>query len=392
MTYDLFARRALFDDDHEGFRDSVKEFLDRRVAPLIGKWEEDEDIPREVVSAAGELGLLGLVIPAEYDGGGEPDYRFRAVAIEEFARVGATSLASTISTHADIVVHYIVDLATPEQAERWLPGLATGDLLGAIAMTEPAAGSDLRGIATTAVRDDDGWILNGSKTFISNGIHSNLVIVVARTDRSPDAGSKAFTLFVVEEGTPGFERGRRLKKVGAHAQDTAELSFQDVRIPDSNRLGEVGRGLHALMAHLPLERLTIAVGAVAGARAALAWTIDHVTTRTAFGKTLAEFQNTQFVIAELVTELEIVQSYIDEAIARFGRGELSAVDAAKAKWYASEFHKRTVDRSLQLFGGYGYMTEYPIARAYADVRVTTIYGGATEIMKSLIAREVLGVR
>ena len=259
-------------------------------------------------------------------------------------------------------------------------------------MTEPGTGSDLQGIATTARRDGDGWILSGSKTFITNGINADLVIVVARTDNSPTAGSGAFSLVVVETGVQGFTRGRRLKKIGLKAQDTAELSFDEVRLPADALLGDEGRGLHALMSHLPLERISIAATACAGARAALAWTIEYVLQRKAFNQPLAQFQNTQFAIAEMVTELEIAQAYVDSAVLRLGDGELTAVDAAKAKWWTTEMHKRTVDRCLQLHGGDGYMLEYPIARAYADSRVTTIYGGTTEVMKTIVARDVLGAR
>ncbi|MDR6868354.1 long-chain-acyl-CoA dehydrogenase [Microbacterium resistens] len=389
MTYDLYARRPFFSEDHEAFRTSVRSFLARDVTGHVEDWERHGDIPRSVWDSAGELGLFGLAAPEHLGGGGEPDYRFRMAAIEEFTRVGAASPAATIATHADILLHYVVDLATPEQAERWVPRLASGEWIGAIAMTEPGAGSDLRAIATTADRDGDGWVLNGTKTFISNGIHSQLVVVAARTGRAPDA---PLSLFVVEDGASGFGRGKKLEKLGLKAQDTAELSFEDVRIPASHLLGEEGRGMRAIVSHLPLERLSIAANAVAGMRAALAWTIEYVLERRAFGKALAEFQNTQFTIAELVTELEATQAFVDEMVLRHNRGELTPVDAAKVKWWATESHKRAVDRCLQLFGGYGFMSEYPIARAYADTRVTTIFGGTTEIMKTIIARDVLGVR
>lgn len=389
MSYDLYARRAFFDDDHEAFRTAVRGFLARHVDGQVDAWEEQGDIPRALWDAAGELGLFGLAAPEEYGGGGESDYRFRMVAIEEFARIGAASPAATIATHADIVLHYISDLATPEQARRWVPPLASGRWIGAIAMTEPGAGSDLRGIQAVAERDGDEWVLNGTKTFISNGVHARLVVVAARTAREPGA---PLSLFVVEDDPAGFRRGPALRKLGLRAQDTAELSFDDVRLPRHALLGDAGGGLRAIIGHLPLERLSIAANAVASARAALAWTIEHVLERRAFGKTLAEFQNTQFTIAELVTELEVAQSFVDDMVLRHNRGELTAVDAAKAKWWATESHKRTVDRCLQLFGGYGFMRDYPIARAYADARVTTIYGGTTEIMKTIIARDVLGVR
>jgi alkylation response protein AidB-like acyl-CoA dehydrogenase len=390
--YDLYGQRPLFEAEHQSFRSSVQEFLRRDVVAHIEAWDEANDIPREVWTRAGDQGLHSFPVPEEYGGSGVGDYRFRVAMIEEFARVGATSLAAGFATHTDIVLPYLVDLATPEQAKRWLPNLASGKHIGAIAMTEPGTGSDLQGIRTTARRDGDGWLLNGTKTFITNGIHAELVIVVARTNDDPAAGSRAFSLFVVESGTPGFTRGRRHKKVGLKSQDTAELSFDGVRLRAEALLGKEGSGLQALMSHLPMERISIAVTAGAGARAALAWTIDYVHQRTAFGKEITEFQNTQFAIAEMVTELEVTQAYIDDAILRLNHGELSGVDAAKAKWWATEMHKRVVDRCVQLHGGYGFMLEYPIARAYADTRVTTIFGGTTEIMKLIIARDVLGVR
>ncbi|GAB2458513.1 acyl-CoA dehydrogenase family protein [Xylanimonas ulmi] len=390
--YDLYAPRALFDDEHTAFRASVRQFLDRDVVAHIEEWEEASEIPREIWARAGALGLLGMGTPEEWGGGGVEDYRFRSAAAEEFSRVGANSLSAGFGCQADIILPYLVDLATPEQAKRWVPRLAAGEAIGAIAMTEPGTGSDLRGIRTTARPDGDGWVLDGSKTFITNGILADVVIVVARTSQDPAAGSEALSLFLVETGTPGFTRGRRLRKMGLKAQDTAELRFADVRLGPEALLGRQGQGLRVLMAHLPLERISIAVGACAGARAALAWTIDYVRERTAFGKALAEFQNTQFVVAEMVTELEVAQAYVDDAVIRLGKGELSAVDAAKGKWWATETHKRIVDRCVQLHGGYGYMLEYPIARAYVDTRVSTIYGGTTEIMKTIIARDVLGVR
>ena len=388
---DLYAPREIFLDEHDAFRDSFKTFLAREVVGHIEDWEEQGDVPRGIWNRAGGNGYLGLAVPEDLGGGGVDDYRFRVAMIEEAARIGATSMAAGFSTHSDIVIPYVQDLATAEQAKRWLSGLASGELIGAIAMTEPGAGSDLRGIRTTARRDGDGWLLDGSKTFISNGINGDLVIVVARTNLEADAGSQAFSLFLVESGAAGFTRGRRLKKIGMKAQDTAELSFEGVRLGPESLLGEEGRGLHALMSHLPLERLSIAVTACAGTRAALAWTIDYTRERHAFGKSLAEFQNSQFLIAEMVTRLEVTQAYVDNAVLRLNKGDLSAVDAAKAKWWATEMHKGTVDQCLQLFGGYGYMLEYPIARAFADTRVTTIYGGTTEIMKTIIARDVLGV-
>ncbi|GAA3278580.1 acyl-CoA dehydrogenase family protein [Dactylosporangium vinaceum] len=393
MARDLWARREFFTAEQEALRGTVAQFLSRHVTANVEPWDEAGIIPREPWLEAGRQGLLGINAPEQYDGGGRlRDFGFRCVVMEEFAKVGATSLSSGFSTHADIVLPYFFDLATPEQAARWVPALCSGAAIGAIAMTEPGTGSDLQGIRTTARRDGDSWVINGAKTFITNGITSDLVIVVARTDPDPAARGRAFSLIVVERGTPGFTRGRKLDKVGLRSQDTAELFFDDAVVPAGNVLGEPGRGLHYLMSHLPLERLGIAVAACAGARAALAWTIGYVTQRQAFGRAIADFQHTRFAIAEMLTELEVSQSYVDESVLRFNRDELDAVDAAKAKWWATEMHKRLVDRCVQLFGGYGYMREYPIARAYADTRVTTIYGGTTEIMKHIIARDVLEAR
>ena len=384
MTRDLWAPRPFFDAEHEALRASVRSLLARDVTPHREEWDAAGIIARDPWLAAGEAGLLGL--------GLVDDYAFRCVVIEECARIGATSFSSGMTVHADIALPYIVDMAGPTQEKRWVPALTSGESIGAIAMTEPGTGSDLRGIRTAARRDGDGWVLNGAKTFITNGINSDLVVVVARTDPSPEAGSRAFSLFVVERGMPGFERGRNLDKVGLKAQDTAELFFDDVVLSDEHLLSDVGDGLRQLMVHLPLERIGIAVTACAGARAALSWTIDHVRERTAFGRRLADFQNTQFAIAEMVTALDVAQAYVDGAVVRLNAGELTAVEAAQAKWWATEMHKSVVDRCVQLFGGYGYMTEYPIARAFLDTRVTTIYGGTTEIMKQIVARDVLGVR
>lgn len=388
MTIDVWARRPVFTDDHEAFREAVRTFVHRHIEPNIQRWEEERLVPREPWIEAGRQGFLGISVPEEYGGSGNNDYWFRCVAIEEFARVGATSVAAGFGTHVDVVLPYFIDLTAPEQATRWLPGLASGNLIGAIAMTEPGAGSDLQGMRTTARRDGDEWVINGTKTFITNGIQADLVIVAARTN--PNAGSRGISLLVVERGTPGFERGRKLRKIGLHGQDTAELIFTDARVPAQNLLGEEGMGMVYLMQRLPRERLSIAVTGVASARAALGWTIDYITDRTAFGKRIADFQNSQFVMAEMLTEIEVTQAYIDDSVHKLNRGELTAVDAAKAKWWATEMHKRVVDRCVQLHGGYGYMEEYRIARAYADTRVTTIYGGTSEIMKLIIARDMFG--
>ncbi|MGW4477926.1 acyl-CoA dehydrogenase family protein [Rhodococcus triatomae] len=379
-------RRNIFTEDHDAYRATVREYLAREVRPHYERWEEQRLVDRTAWLAAGRAGIIGLAVPEQYGGSGDTDYRYRCVVAEEFANAGATSLGAGLGTQDDIVIPYIDDLGTDEQKQRWLPGMVSGELIGAIAMTEPGAGSDLQGITTSAVRDGDEWILNGQKTFITNGIHADLVIVAARTD--PGAGSRGYSLLVVEHGMDGFTRGRKLHKVGLAGQDTAELSFVDVRVPAANLLGTEGRGLSHLMERLPRERLSIAVGALAGARAAYEWTRRHVFERTAFGKPVGDFQNTRFVLAEILTEIDVTQAYIDSAVGSLNKGELTAVEAAQAKWWASELQKRVVDRCVQLHGGYGYMMEYPIARAFVDSRIQTIYGGTTEIMKEIVGREI----
>jgi alkylation response protein AidB-like acyl-CoA dehydrogenase len=312
------------------------------------------------------------------------------VMMEEFARAGATSISSGFGLQDDIAIPYITDLGTDEQKARWLPKMASGECIGAIAMTEPGAGSDLQGIRTTAVRDGDEWVVNGAKTFITNGINSDLVIAVARTD--PNAGSRGISLLVVERGMPGFSRGRKLDKIGLHGQDTAELFFDDVRVPAANLLGREGGGFVHLMERLPRERMSIAVMGLASARAALGWTVEYTANRTAFGQPIAAFQNTQFELASMVTEVDVLEAYVDKAVLALNAGELTVVDAAKAKLWATDVQNRVLDRCLQLFGGYGYMSEYPIARAFTDARVQKIYGGTSEIMKTIIARDITGLR
>jgi alkylation response protein AidB-like acyl-CoA dehydrogenase len=383
---------GFFNSEHEAFRSTVRQFVEREVAGRLEDWDERRIIDRGTWLAAGKHGLLGFAVPERFGGGGTADYRFRCVLAEELGAVGAASLNSSFALQDDVFIPYLLRLGTDEQQRRWLPGLCAGELIGAIAMTEPSAGSDLRGIKTTARPDGTDWILNGSKTFITNGMHSDLVIVVARTGdgAGSEPGPPPFGLFMVERGNAGFERGRKLHKIGLRAQDTAELFFTDVRVPAENVLGDPRRGFVHLMENLPLERLSIAVTSLAAATSALSWTADYVRERHAFGKPLAAQQSVQFTIAEIATEVDVTRCYLRDAVRAHNQGALSAVDAAKAKWWATEVHKRTVDRCLQLFGGYGYMTEYPIARAYVDARIQTIYGGATEIMKILIARDVLG--
>ncbi|KXF54507.1 acyl-CoA dehydrogenase [Rhodococcus sp. SC4] len=379
-------QRTLFEKDHEAYRETVREFLAREIEPNYERWESDRLIDRSAWLAAGKSGIVGLGVPEEFGGSGVTDYRFRYVVAEEIARTATTSFGSGLSLQDDIAIPYIVNLGTDEQKQRWLPGMAAGELIGAIAMTEPGAGSDLQGVKTTAVRDGDEWVINGQKTFITNGIHSDLVIVVARTD--PGAGSKGFSLLVVERGMPGFSRGRKLHKVGLAGQDTAELVFEDVRVPATNLLGTEGRGFVHLMENLPLERISIAVNAIAAAKAAYQWTRDYVFERKAFGKPIGDLQNTRFALAEMLTEIEVTESHIDRCVLASNADELTAVDASKGKWWASELQKRVVDRCVQLHGGYGYMMEYPIGRAYVDSRIQTIYGGTTEIMKEIIGRDI----
>jgi alkylation response protein AidB-like acyl-CoA dehydrogenase len=381
---------SFFDPEHEAFRSAVRRFVEREVAGHVEDWDEQRIIDRTTWLAAGKHGLLGFAVPEQLGGGGNPDYRFRCVLGEELAAVGAASLTSSFSLQDDVFLPYLLRLGSREQQLRWLPRVCAGELIGAVAMTEPSAGSDLQGIKTTAAPDGSDWILNGAKTFITNGIHSDLIIVVARTGSDDDAGPPPFGLFVVERGAPGFERGRKLRKIGLQAQDTAELFFTDVRVPAANVLGDPHRGFVYLMENLPLERLSIAVTSLAAAQSALTWTADYVRERHAFGQPLAARQTVQFAVAEMVTEIDVTRSYVRDAVRAHNSGTLTAVDAAKAKWWATEVQKRVVDRCLQFFGGYGYMIEYPIARAYLDARVQTIYGGTTEVMKILIARDVLG--
>ena len=379
-------QRTIFEKDHEAYRETVREFLAREIEPNYEQWEADRLIDRSAWLAAGKSGIVGLAVPEEFGGSGVTDFRFRYVVAEEIARTATTSFGSGLALQDDIAIPYIVNLGTDEQKQRWLPGMAAGELIGAIAMTEPGTGSDLQGIKTTAVRDGDDWVINGQKTFITNGIHSDLVIVVARTD--PNAGSKGFSLLVVERGMPGFSRGRKLHKVGLAGQDTAELVFEDVRVPAANLLGAEGRGFVHLMENLPLERISIAVNAITAAKAAYRWTRDYVFERKAFGKPIGDLQNTRFALAEMLTEIEVTESHIDRCVLALNADELTAVDASKGKWWASELQKRVVDRCVQLHGGYGYMMEYPIGRAYVDSRIQTIYGGTTEIMKEIIGRDI----
>ena len=379
-------QRDLFEADHELFRSTAREFVEREVAPNVAKWESQGSVDKDMFRKAGKAGLLGMAVPEEHGGGGTADFRFNMVIGEELMRADAMASGMCITLHNDVCLPYFIHLSDGEQAERWMPGLVTGDLMSAIAMTEPGAGSDLAGIKTTAVRDGDVYVVNGSKTFITNGINSDLVVTVVKTD--PEERHSGMSLLVLEEGMEGFSRGRNLEKIGLHAQDTAELFFDDVRVPVANRLGEEGMGFVYLVENLPQERLSLATGSVAHAQIAFGWTLEYVKERQAFGQPIGSFQTVKHLMAEMRTELDIAQTYVDRQVLALNRGELSAEDAAKAKWWVTEMEKRVIDRCLQLFGGWGYMEEYPIARAYRDARVQTIYGGTTEIMKEIIGRSL----
>ena len=377
--------RTLYEPTHDLFRDAFRAFVEREIAPHHEKWERAGIVDKALFRTAGAAGFLGIAAPECFGGGGEADFRFNAVMVEEFARVGAIGSGVGMVLQNDVALPYFIS-ASPEQQARWLPGICSGDLVTAIAMTEPGTGSDLGAVRTTAVRSGDAYLLNGAKTFITNGINSDLVIVVCKTD--PAARHRGISLLVVEAGMAGFERGRNLDKVGQHAADTAELFFDDVVVPVENRLGDEGTGFAQLVAKLPQERLSISVAAVAQAEAAFGWTLDYCKERQAFGQPIGSFQHNRFLLAEMRTEIDIGQVFVDHQITVHNAGGLTAEAAAEGKWWCTEMQKRVVDTCLQLHGGYGYMEEYPIARAWRDGRVQTIYGGTTEIMKEIIGRSL----
>ena len=379
--------RILFGEEHELFRASFRQFVEREMVPHHEQWERAGIVDRTLFKAAGSHGFLGMAVPEAYGGGGTADFRYNQVIAEETQRAGVSGAGLGISLHNDICLPYFLRYCDEEQRGRWLPGIASGELITAVAMTEPGIGSDLASMATTAVRDGDAYVVNGSKTFITNGINADLVITAVKTD--PAERHRGISLLVLERAMEGFERGRNLDKLGLHSQDTAELFFTDVRVPASNRLGsEEGHGFFQLVANLPQERLSIGMSAVAAARAALDSTLEYVKDRRAFGQSIGSFQHSRFTLAELATEIEIGQTFVDRCVLALNDGTLTAEEAAMAKWWSTELQKRTVDRCLQLHGGYGYMNEYRIARAYVDARVTTIYGGTTEIMKEIIGRSL----
>lgn len=381
-------RRTIFNEEHDMFREAVRQFVSREITPNVETWEREGIVPRDLFTAAGSAGFLGMDVPEAYGGGGVEDFRYNQIIGEEVQAAGAGGAGLGITLHNDVCLPYFLSLTTEEQKQRWLPGICSGELITAVAMTEPGIGSDLASMSTSAVRDGDTYVVNGSKTFITNGINADLVITAVKTD--PTQKHKGMSLVVIERGMEGFERGRNLEKVGLHSQDTAELFFTDVRVPVDNLLGSEGQGFVHLVRNLPQERLSIAVSAVAGAEAALGWTLDYCRERTAFGQPIGSFQNSRFKLAEMRTEIDIAWVFLDRCVESLNAGELSAEEAAEAKWWSTELHKRVVDTCVQLHGGYGYMLEYPIARAYADVRISTIYGGTTEIMKEIIGRS-LGV-
>ncbi|WP_370324181.1 acyl-CoA dehydrogenase family protein [Euzebya sp.] len=379
-------RRTIFESEHDLYRDTVRRFVDSEVVPHRERWEAEGRVDRELFAAAGRAGILGIAAPEVHGGGGTQDFRYNAILSECLAEADVLSAGLGLSLQADIALPYLIHQADADQQARWLPGAVTGELILALAMSEPGAGSDVAGIATTARREGDVYVVDGAKTFITNGQNADLVITAVKTD--PSAGHKGISLLVIESDSPGFSRGRKLSKVGQHAADTSELHFDGVRIPVSNRLGEEGRGFYAMMGNLAQERMSIAVQATAQAERSLAATVAYATERTAFGQAIGSFQHLRFQLAELQTEVDVARTYVDRLILAQVEGELSDVDAAKAKWWTTELCQRVVDRCVQIHGGYGYMTEYPVARAWVDSRIQTIYGGTTEIMKEIIGRSM----
>ncbi len=373
--------------EHVMFRDAVRQFVAREIVPHHAQWEKDGIVPRAVWLKAGEMGFLGMDVPEAYGGPGIDDFRYNALFLEELAHAGASGPGFAVQN--DLVIPYLLRFATDEQKRRWLPKLVSGETIASLAMTEPDAGSDLQGIRTTALCDGDHYVVNGSKTFISNGILNDLAIVACKTD--PTQAAKGISLIVVERGMPGYERGRRLEKMGRHAQDTAELFFRDVHVPVANRLGEEGQGFYYMMHNLPQERLVIALGALTAAEAAFDVTLDYCRTRKAFGRPIGEFQNSRFKLAEMKTELQVGRVYVDHCIMLQVERKLTAEEAAMAKWWCSDMASRVINQCVQLHGGYGYMLEYPVAKFYLDVRVDPIHGGTNEIMKDLIGRRLLGL-
>lgn len=378
-------KRTIFDDDHEAFRASCAAFLAKHVTPNLESYLEEKALPRDFWLAAGADGFLGLEIPEEFGGSDAGDYRFNAVWGEELSKLNG-ALNSCVAIHVDIAVPYIVDLGTEEQKQRWLPGCVSGEILTAIGMTEPGGGSDLAALRTTAVRDGDSWVINGSKTFITNGFSADLIITAVRT--SPEKGAKGISLFGIEATDPGFSRGRKLDKVGQAEADTAELFFENIRLGDDRLIGEVDMGFIYMMQRLPQERLSCAIANVAHAKQILTETLQYAKDRKAFGQAIGSLQHNKFLLAELVTQIEVAEAYVDQAVLAHTTGEATAIDAAKAKWWSSQAQNEVLDHCVQLHGGYGFMNEYRVARAWRDARVTKIWAGSNEIMKELIGRDL----
>lgn len=383
----MLAQDSLSHEELEMFRDMAKKFLAKEIEPKHPKWEKQNFLPRDMWNTLGEAGMLCVDLPVEYGGSGV-DFRFSQLILAEIARLGFVGLSGSVAIHSDIVAQYIFNIATEEQKQFWLPKMATGEVVTAIAMTEPGAGSDLQGMRSSAIKEGDEYILNGSKTFITNGVNADMVVVCAKTD--PKAGGKGISLFLVDATLPGFTKGKHLEKIGQHAGDTAELFFENVRVPASALLGEEGKGFKYLMQELPRERVSIATSSVAAAEGALEWTIEYVKERKAFGQSISQFQNTRFKLAEVKTDIEINKAYVEKCVEKYMAREMTVTEAAMVKLAATQMQCRVVDECLQLFGGYGYMAEYPIARAYVDARVQTIYAGTSEIMKEVISRDLLG--
>ncbi|MFE1646408.1 acyl-CoA dehydrogenase family protein [Microbacterium sp. P01] len=385
--------RDIYDEDHEAFRDVVKEFIKRFASSeKIAQWDEAGEIDRATMIAAGEQGLIGLSVPEEFGGAGMlQDYRFRTIVNEEVIAAGAGSLAGAFGIQDDLAVPYIVHMGTQAQKEKWLPRMATGEILGALAMTEPGAGSDLRGIKTTAKKVDGGYIVNGAKTFISSGKTADIVVTFVKTGEGnrPDA----FSLLILENGMEGFDHGKTLHKMGSHGHDTAELSFSDVFVPEENLIsGTEGQGFIQLMMNLPLERLSIGIAAASASQAAYAWTVEYTKSREAFGERIIDFQNTRFKLADIATTLDVMWAYLDRALLAYKDGALTPEEAAKVKFWTTDREWEILDTCVQLHGGYGYITEYPIATAFLDARVHRIYGGTNEIMREIVGRQIAGKR
>ncbi len=382
-TPTVLGTRTIFEPEHDDYRESFRRFLEAEVVPDYPQWERDHIVPRSLFTDCAKYGFLAMEVSEEYGGSGVDDWRFNVVLAEESAWAGVAAAMAGPLIHSDIVVPYITTTATDEQRKRWLPGIASGEKILAVAMTEPGTGSDLAAIATRAKPDGDGWTINGAKTFITNGINADLVVVAARTNDDPHGG---LSLLVVETETPGFERGKQIEKLGQHASDTAELFFNDVHLPAGNMLGEEGSGFMQLVARLVPERLILAVGCMSACEAALALTLDYVMERKAFGRPIGTFQHSRFTLAELRTEIEIGRCFIDRCIERYVAGTCTVQEAAMAKYWTTDLLGKVTDAGVQLHGGYGYTTEYPIGKAWVDARVSRIYAGTNEIMKELIGK------